>query len=155
MARPTPKPTALRMLQGRRTGHAKPINKQEPKPQVGIPEMPAHLSAAAKRHWKHLSPTLAGMGCLTQADDVAFGALCEAYEAYIVAKRNRLKGGFVITSPNGYQVQSAYVGMERQALKQLMSIAAEFGMTPSSRSRIKAGEPVEAADPFEDLLKSA
>jgi hypothetical protein len=42
-----------------------------------------------------------------------------------------------------------------KAMKQMQSWLAEFGMTPSSRSRVKAGEPGEASDPFEDLLNSA
>jgi Phage terminase, small subunit len=42
-----------------------------------------------------------------------------------------------------------------KAMKQMQSWLAEFGMTPSLRSRIKAGEPAEAVDPFEELLQSA
>jgi len=154
MASPRPKPTVLKLLQG--NPGRKALNKREPKPAAGVPEMPAHLSVGAKQFWKMQGPRLARIGCLTVVDGEAFAALCEARAAWVEAKKSRLKGGFVITSPNGYQVQSAFVGMERQALKQFMVLAQEFGMTPSSRSKIKAGDPpTPGGDDFDDLLNSA
>jgi len=149
MASPRPKPTVLKLLQG--NPGRRPLNKQEPKPAAGIPEMPAHLSIGARQFWKAQGPRLAGIGCLTVVDGEAFAALCEARAAWVAAKKGRLKEGFVVTSPNGYQVQSAFVAMERQALKQFMVLATEFGMTPSSRSRVKVLPP-PTTDPFDDLL---
>jgi P27 family predicted phage terminase small subunit len=43
------------------------------------------------------------------------------------------------------------LAIANKAMRQMHSLLAEFGMTPSARSRIKTGSP-EMADPFDDLL---
>jgi P27 family predicted phage terminase small subunit len=148
-----PKPTALRIVQG--NPGKRPPNKREPKPRVGEPEMPSHLSAEAREHWKRFAPVLTRIGCLTEADGVAFEGLCEAYQSWVDAKKAKAETGVFATSPNGYLQPSPAVGIERAALKQLMSIAGEFGMTPSSRSKVKTDGPAQEADPFDELLKGA
>lgn len=154
MADTRSKPTALRLLQGKRTIH-KALNKREPKPRVCIPPCPKHLTAAAKAHWKAVAPRMARLGILTEIDDEAFGALCEWHAIWVEAKRQMVREGITLTSKTGYTMPSPSFTVASKALKQMESLWAEFGMTPSSRSRIKAGEPVEASDPFEDLLRSA
>jgi P27 family predicted phage terminase small subunit len=76
-------------------------------------------------------------------------------EIWVAAKKKMFEEGVTLTSPNGYTIPSPSFTVASKAFKQMQSLWVEFGMTPSSRSRIKAGEPVEASDPFEDLLRSA
>lgn len=56
---PAPKPTALRIIEGN-LGH-RPLNQREPKPLVGEPDVPAHLSRDAKKEWRRLVPILLAM----------------------------------------------------------------------------------------------
>jgi P27 family predicted phage terminase small subunit len=148
-----PKPTALKLLQG--NPGRQPLNKREAKPRICIPPCPKHLTPGARSHWKAVAPKLARVGLLTEIDDEALGALCEARAIWVAAKKKMAQEGITLTSPNGYTIPSPSFTVASKALKQMQSLWAEFGMTPSSRSRIKAGEPAEPDDPFEELLRSA
>ena len=39
-----------------------------------------------------------------------------------------------------------------KCLAQMAQLEGEFGLTPSSRSRIRMAEPADQTDPFEDYL---
>jgi P27 family predicted phage terminase small subunit len=148
-----PKPTALRMLQGNPA--RKPLPKHEAKPPSGIPQAPKHLTPEAREHWDEVCEPLAKIGLLTVIDGEALAGYCESRAIYVEAKTRMIEEGISVTSPNGYKIPSPSFNVAMKAMKQMQSWLAEFGMTPSSRSRVRAGEPGEASDPFEDLLKSA
>ncbi len=58
----------------------------------------------------------------------------------------------MVRSPNVYPMQSPYVAVVNKQVEVMVRIAAEFGMTPSSRTRIRVRErPPE--DPFEEFLQ--
>jgi phage terminase small subunit len=44
------------------------------------------------------------------------------------------------------------LGIANRAKKQMHAMLAEFGMTPSARARVAAGDP-PMTDPFDDLLR--
>jgi phage terminase large subunit-like protein len=56
--------------------------------------------------------------------------------------------GTMIKSPNGFPMQSPSVAVANKQVEIMVRIAAELGMTPSSRSRIRVGDKAPA-DPFE------
>ena len=63
------------------------------------------------------------------------------------------KEGAVFYTPKGYQQQSPWVGIANTNHKLMMQAAAEFGLTPSARSRIIAGNAKkEDVDEMEFLL---
>jgi phage terminase small subunit len=49
-------------------------------------------------------------------------------------------------------MQSPYVAVANKQVDIMVRIASEFGMTPSSRTRIRVGEPTPE-DPFETFLQ--
>jgi phage terminase small subunit len=51
-----------------------------------------------------------------------------------------------------YPMQSPYVAVANKQVDIIVRIAAELGMTPSSRTRIRVGEKAPA-DPFEAFLQ--
>jgi P27 family predicted phage terminase small subunit len=53
------------------------------------------------------------------------------------------KYGTMIKSPSGYPTQSPYVAIANRQAEIMMRIAAEFGFTPASRSRISTPDPEE------------
>ncbi len=59
-----PKPTAIRKLEGN-VGHHRILPGEEPKPQVGKPEMPKGMGTAAKRHWRRYVHNLMLLNVLT------------------------------------------------------------------------------------------
>lgn len=145
-----PKPTALRKAQGN-PGH-RPLNKNEPQP-TGIPKCPPHLDAAAKREWKRIGAELIALGLLTSVDRAALAAYCASWSRWVHADEQVQKFGAVIKSPkSGYPVPNPYVSVGNTALDHMRKFLTEFGMTPSSRSRIQVA-PTDAADPFAEFMK--
>lgn len=51
------------------------------------------------------------------------------------------KYGTMVKSPNGYPMQSPYIGLANRQAELMMRISCEFGFTPASRSRISAPPP--------------
>jgi P27 family predicted phage terminase small subunit len=149
MPGPARKPTRLRLIQGNPS--KRPLNKREPQPKVGVPPCPKHLDAEAKREWIRMSRQLEPLGLLTVIDRAALAAYCQAWSRWVEAETLVSEHGLILTSPNGYPMPSPYVTVANKAMRAMHSLLVEFGMTPSSRSRIKVGEPAKV-DPFDDLL---
>jgi P27 family predicted phage terminase small subunit len=60
----------------------------------------------------------------------------------------------LIKTPNDLPMQSSYLSIANRCFDQLRAMLTEFGMTPSSRSRISAFPPQEEEDdPFEEFLR--
>jgi len=55
----------------------------------------------------------------------------------------------LIKTSNGNAIQNPLVGTANKAAADMMRYAAEFGMTPSARTRIAAEAPPESDDPAE------
>jgi P27 family predicted phage terminase small subunit len=151
-----PKPTALKILAG--NPGRRPLNAGEPKPRAGIPECPAELSDSAKGEWKRISVELLALGLLTELDRAALAAYCQAWAHCLEATENIKKFGLIVRtppsekSPDGYPIQNPYVAIMNQSMAQMRSFLIEFGMTPSSRSRISVGK-VEKDGELEKELK--
>lgn len=151
---PAPKPTALRVLEGN-PGH-RPINKNEPKPPALNVKCPAWLSPYAKKEWRRIGPALFEMGLLTDADVQAFAAYCQAYANWREATEFIQQHGMVVRLPSGYIQQVPQVSYANQNLTAMKQFAQEFGLTPSSRSRLYANSAdagKEEEDPMEQLLR--
>jgi P27 family predicted phage terminase small subunit len=124
-------------------------NDAEPRPESRVPPCPACLGDEARKEWKRLSKELAELGLLTGLDRGLLAAYCQAHALWVEAVSSIGRYGTMIKSPNGFPMQSPYVAV---ANKQV-DIAAEFGMTPSSRTRIRVGEKTPE-DTFETFLQS-
>lgn len=151
-----PKPTHLKLVSG--NAGRRPLNSAEPKHALSIPSPPHELSDDAKVEWGRVADRLYRAGTLTEVDRAALGAYCQAYGRWIHAERTLAKmaendkatGGLLIKTSNGNAIQNPLVGIANKAAADMVRYAAEFGMTPSARSRIKAeGAPNEdEADQF-------
>ena len=151
MAAPKPVPTALKLIQGNPGKRA--INKNEPKPQRGIPKCPAHLDSKAKTAWKNLCNHLDKMGVLTLADAMALETLVSVY-ARIRDLQKEIKelGGTTYKSvkQDGEVLHKAYpqVAQLEKAENTFRSYITEFGLTPSARARLKTEEATDPNDPL-------
>lgn len=143
-------PTNLVLLRGNPGKRA--LNKEEPKPRQQLPEPPGHLDTGAKREWRRVAPELHQLGLLTVLDVDALAIYCVCWSRWVAATRQLNKEGFVVEGPQGPR-PSPWLTVANTAAKQMLAMAIEFGMTPSSRARIKV-EPPRSPDPFEDLLGS-
>jgi len=103
----------------------------------------------AYREWKRLAPELQRLGILTSLDRTMFEAYCRTYSEWVRFSREAREA--LIKNPSGRVRISPYAELADRALKNLRYLATEFGMTPSSRSRIKI-EPPESSDDFDRFM---
>jgi P27 family predicted phage terminase small subunit len=126
----------LKVLQG--TQRADRANPNEPKTRPAIPRCPEHLGLEAKREWRRLAPQLARMGLLCRIDRAALALFCQAWERWVEAEEALKKYGVMVKSPNNFPMQSPYLAVANKAMEQMRALLAEFGMSPSSRTRVHA-----------------
>jgi len=129
-----PTPTKLRILRGNPTG--KPLPKNEPQPSTNVPPPPSFLSNIGKREYRRVAKILAPLGVITELDATALAAYSDAFSTWAESVEQIKNNGYMAVGRNGNLYQNPYVGMKNQAMEKMMKIAVEFGMTPSSRTRI-------------------
>lgn len=151
---PSPQPTALKIVRGNPGG--KPLNKREPKPDHTIPDCPGWLNEEAKAAWARLAPKLAKMHVLTDSDGDALSAYCQVYARWKEAEQFLQVHGSVFEFEIDGQPRSRTrpEAVQAKELLQLMrQFQGEFGLTPSSRSRIVvAAEAGDTDEEFEKFL---
>lgn len=142
-----PKPSHLKLVAGNPGRRA--LNTAEPMPERARPMPPPELNDDAKVEWGRVSDELYALGLLTGVDRAALAAYCQAYGRWMqaeraiaeMAKRDPLTGGLMIKTTNGNAIQNPLIGTANKAMTDMVRFAAEFGMTPSARSRIQAEAP--------------
>lgn len=146
---PSPKPTALKIIQGN-PGH-RPLNKREPKPAPVAPPCPDWLDADAKREWKRVAPELEKLGLLTRVDMAALAGYCQSYATWRACQMVLAKQGMTFETATGYVTQRPEVSIGNKALDQVRAFCAQFGLTPSARARMTLPEQdhAEENDPFD------
>ena len=129
------------------------MNHAEPKPVPGAPVCPDYLTGAARDEWFRISALLASAGVLTDIDGTALAAYCEYFAQWREAHVKLRKTGNLIKTPNGYPVLNPYFIIAKSAFSQMARLLVEFGMTPSSRARVRVEKPVGPEDPLDAFLK--
>jgi len=145
-----PTPRSLRVLRGNPGKRPLP---REPRTARAVPACPAELSDEAKKEWRRLTKELAAAGLVTRLDREALALLCAAYARWAEAEAAIRKYGLVIKSPSGFPMQSPYLAIANKALDQVRLLLAEFGMSPSSRTRVHMVPQKDEDDPLEALLR--
>lgn len=140
-----PIPTAIHVLRG--LPSKRPISKTEPQPNALVgAEPPDWLDDEAKTEWRRLAPILERLGVFTETDTTALTAYCEAWATWKGATQKIRQYGMVIkTKDSDLPVVSPYVKIAEKAFAQVKGMLVEFGMTPSSRSRVRAVQPEQPA----------
>jgi P27 family predicted phage terminase small subunit len=83
---------------------------------------------------------------MTEIDRAALAAYCQAYGRWAQAERalarmaekDALNSGLIIRTKNDNAIQNPLVGIANTAKRAVVKYAAEFGMTPSARTRVNA-----------------
>lgn len=148
-----PKPTALKVVEG--NPGRRPLNKDEPQLPPGVPEAPAHMTPGARAEWGRVAPMLAESRVLTQGDRGALSAYCDAWDEYARLHKRSEKMARFVTTEKGYVMEHPIHKAMRQARADMLKAAAELGLTPVARSRVKAVADPGEKDEFESFLKGA
>ncbi len=143
-----PTPTDVAKLRG--NPHQHKLNDNEPKPEIPdeLPIAPAWLGSYGRKEWDRVAPYLWANKLLTIADETALAAYCQNVDQLVEATLDIQENGYTIIGARG-PVRNPALATFAQATTALRAMAAEFGMTPSSRSRIKL--PNDPATSLKDL----
>lgn len=129
-----PTPTAVKIAfnnPGKRQ-----LNRDEPTPQIGA-SVPEFLSDEGRAQWDRIAPMLERAGLLTEIDADALEMYCEAYARWRHANVQLARYGVVVKGGPGRPIQhSPYLSISNVAFDQMRHILGQFGMTPSSRTRV-------------------
>lgn len=149
MSGPPRKPTAWRRMDGNRGKKA--WNHAEPVPPEGVPDCPEHLSEEAWAEWLRLVETLVSMGVINVVDRAVLAAYWQAYGRRVEAAEKLRETPLLIKAPSGYVQQSPWLNVANRQMELMGRYMAEIGLTPASRSRIKAS--VNLSEPLDMVTK--
>jgi P27 family predicted phage terminase small subunit len=114
----------------------------EPTAPAGTPDRPDWLDADARKAWDELVPMLEAMGVLTRVDGNALARYCRLWSRWRKAEAFIDERGemYPLKDDAGkvkcFQ-QWPQVAIAHRLALQLTKLEAEFGMTPSARTRIQ------------------
>ena len=151
MATPRPTPTRLRILKG--NPGRRPLNDREPTASLlEKASPPIWLAEQAKEYWEELFPLLKAVRIVTEADVAGLASLSAAYATWRTAYTYLQQHGFTyqVETREGELTYRAYpqVAIEAEANLRLRRWLVEFGLTPSSRTKVSMVE-----DPQEEGKK--
>jgi P27 family predicted phage terminase small subunit len=154
-----PKPTRLKLLEGNPGG--RPINKNEPEPERGIPAIPEWLKAfpVAVDEWERESEILDGMGVMTLAEAGTLAMRCYlASQIQEMALEIKDEGRVAYTSRMdslGNEIMDAKANPKCIQLKNIITeyrqIGSLLGLDPASRPRLTV-DPKDKKNKFQGLI---
>lgn len=144
-----PLPTAVKVLTG--NPGKRPLNDAEPMggPLELLPDPPEWLGQYGEAEWYRTGPVLIHMGLLTEADVPLLETYCASFDLLIESRMDVKEHGMVIEGSRG-PVRNPALAAIAQATTAIKGLAAEFGLTPSSRSRLKL--PGDDGESIADIL---
>jgi P27 family predicted phage terminase small subunit len=146
-----PKPTHLKIVTGNPGKRPLPENELRPPMRNSLPKPPPHLLPEAVKEWKRLARSVTLLGLVSELDLGAFAAYCQAYGRWAQAERHLAalavqdpsgRAGLLVRTKAGGVTANPLVWVARNAANDMVRYAAEFGFTPSSRTRITASAPI-------------
>lgn len=114
-----------------------------------------NLSAEGKKRWNSVREVLQKLPVSTEADILAIQRLTETYaEVMDLQDTIRKEGRFYEADTKfGMMIRPhPAVAMYSDASKRLHALLVEFGLTPSSRSKVKAPGDGNPQDPLKEFL---
>lgn len=132
-----PKPSQVKELEG--NPGKRRINHSEPKPAVAETALTYGVTLTARRFHRRYAPLLKTLGILTEADGAAFEMMAIHYGIAIDAAQELRKSTLTTEGRDGPK-KNPLVQIVRDNSAAFRGYAAEFGMTPSARSRLAVGE---------------
>jgi P27 family predicted phage terminase small subunit len=149
----TPKPTALRLLGGRKPGHDSAGRPVPPPPPFkrGAPDKPDDLSDDAAWLWDLIVAHWRTLDLLKPLDAASLQVACETYGRWKQAVRWRHEKGILAPTSQGISA-APWVAIERAASADFRGWCAEYGLTPAAESKIMGGprgDGEENVNPFD------
>lgn len=148
---PKPLPSNVHRLRGNPSKLRPDQLRDSVHPTVSLPKPPPFLSREAKKEWARLGPELVKYGLVSELDRGALAAYCQAYGRWEEAERlikSLGEDGLIDITPSGYKQIGVWLQISNRAVETMRKYEAEFGLTPSARSRVQPSE--NQPDLFDD-----
>lgn len=146
------KPTVFKVL----SGTDQPCRRNDDEPQPDIPDSlqdpPDFLSKTAKAEWYSLGIKLHNAGLLTELDYSAFEKYCIAH-GHLVDAETKMGDKFVVCGAKGGDIQNPLMGIINKCTEICHKFLSEFGMTPSSRAKVKVDGAKKKKNKFAENSK--
>ncbi|HVJ69663.1 MAG TPA: phage terminase small subunit P27 family [Caulifigura sp.] len=147
-----PAPIKLKILNGN-PGKRK-IPTDLVKVEERIPDCPVELEGAAKDEWDRVTKELHAIGIIGAPDGPAIASYCASFGWFADAQAKIQRFGLVLVDKEKGTVKiSPYFKIAEKAMQQMRASMIEFGMTPSSRARLRTGNKEETGNQLEEFLK--
>lgn len=146
---PKPKPTELKKIQGN-PGH-RPLNQAQPKPKTVV-KKPRGMQPIAQRLWDEYAPELERLQVLSGVDSAAFRLMAEHYGFAVQAAKALHEQGLTVEGDEGVKKNPVAQIFKDNSLA-FKNYAAEFGLTPSSRTRLQMPAEAEQLSLAEQLFQ--
>lgn len=135
-----------------------------PKAQRGFPPPPEHLSELARKTWDFLAEQIEIMNQDRRPDALMLEGCCVAYARAVKADRAVERDGITIElstidKESGERIIVAMkanpaVKISSEAWMRVRAFCTEFGLTPSSLTRLKTEKPDDGAEDLAELLSA-
>lgn len=128
-------------------------------PEVAVPDIPRHLSKEARKEWRRITAELEANGVISRLDRAALSIYCQTWARLVLAeqaleakRRQAAEAGldeaeavFTQKTPTGFLRESALLRIVGKLQQDCDRYLASFGMSPSSRSKVKPSDNRQAA----------
>lgn len=131
----------------------RPLPDKEPDVEIKIPDPPELLEGVALDQWQRLSREFFKLGIMSEIDRDALAIYCKLYDRWTEAEGKIKTEGLTLKTINGNIIQSPYVGIVNRCVELMNKYLIEFGMTPSSRTRVAAKKikKTESKNPWDEF----
>jgi P27 family predicted phage terminase small subunit len=126
--------------------------KNPPKPERGTLSPPRWLNRAAKLEWRRVVKWLDKMAMASDFDRAVLATYCQAYSRLQEFEKAVQEFGITFVTDKGYVCQRPEVSLAQKQAALVKSLAQEFGMSPSARTRVTVAPKATSKDPTEELL---
>lgn len=136
-----PKPVEMQVVAGNPGKRALPAKRGVSA--IGI-ECPPEIVGAEAVEWRRLSRELVSLGVLTLDMRAPMERWCVNYVRWRAAEAHVAKHGAIVAAPRtGVPMQNPHLSVANAAGLVLDRLAVEFGLTPSSRTRVGGKVPAD------------
>ena len=142
-------PRKLKVIKG--TFRSDRANPNEPVYPDQIPEPSDFLNNYGKKEWDRISKDLFNQGLLASVDMAALTGYCQAFGRWAQAEKNLLEEDLILTTIQGNYIQNPLIGIANTSMEHMRKFLIEFGMTPSSRSKVSAKKTKKKKDAWAEF----
>lgn len=150
---PKPQSNVIKLLRGNPGRRALDLG-DGVNPEVAIPSPPSHLTKEARKEWRRVTAELEELGLISRLDRAALAIYCQSWarlvqaEEAMEAKRRAAEAAgldtfdacFTQQTPTGFTRESVLIRLIGKLQQDCDRYLASFGMSPSSRSRVKQSD---------------